>query len=155
VPAGLGISELRRVELATCLSCLGWERSPLFYNHGEVGRANRFGYDDPIIVPQFPVGSLRQSEVRLAATPVRWRRQDWALSNSRENLNRIGGEPCWVQDAEYPDCPTCGSTMNHLMQLDSDLTIADGGEWLWGSGGIGYVSWCDRCKVSGHLWQCT
>ncbi|RJG26900.1 hypothetical protein DQX05_02445 [Paenibacillus thiaminolyticus] len=42
-----------------------------------------------------------------------------------------------------------------LHQLDSELPLADGQEWMWGSGGIGYLFWCDRCKVSGHLWQCT
>lgn len=45
--------------------------------------------------------------------------------------------------------------MTFLLQLDSDLPTEDGGEWLWGSGGIGYLFWCDSCKVSGLLWQCT
>ena len=45
--------------------------------------------------------------------------------------------------------------MTALLQLDSDLPTADGGEWLWGSGGIGYVSWCDDCAISGAQWQCT
>ena len=155
VPDGLGVTGLGRLELATCLSCLGWERQPLFYGHEQDGRPENLGYDGPKVNPQFPAGPLREAEVRLVETPRRWRWQDWGLSNSRENLNRVGGEPCWVQDAEYPDCPSCGETMGHLMQLDSDLPSADGGEWLWGSGGIGYVSWCDRCKVSGILWQCT
>jgi hypothetical protein len=102
-----------------------------------------------------PAGPLGEAEVRPVETPRRWRWQDWALSNGRENLNRVGGEPCWVQSAEYFDCPTCGSLMSFLMQLDSDLPTEDGGEWLWGSGGIGYGFWCDRCKVSAFLWQCT
>lgn len=25
----------------------------------------------------------------------------------------------------------------------------------WGSGGIGYFYWCDGCRISGGLWQCT
>lgn len=155
MPQGLGVTELSRLELATCLSCLGWEQAPLFYRHQGDGKPISVGYDGPTIVPQFPVGPLRECWVRLAVTPRRWYWQDWGLSNGRENLNRIGGEPCWVQNAQYPDCPSCGEVMSHLMQLDSDLATSDGGQWLWGSGGIGYVSWCDRCKVSGHLWQCT
>ncbi|SUA50259.1 Uncharacterised protein [Paenibacillus thiaminolyticus] len=87
--------------------------------------------------------------------PARWRTQDWALSNGRENLCRIGGMPSWIQDAQYPSCPECRETMAFIAQLDSDLPLADGGEWMWGSGGIGYLFWCDCCKVSGHLWQCT
>jgi hypothetical protein len=155
VPQGLGVTELARLELATCLSCLGWEQAPLFYRHERDGKAISIGYDGPTVVPQFPVGPLRECWVRLAETPRRWYWQGWGSSSSREHLNRIGGEPCWVQDAEYPECPSCGEVMSHLMQLDSDLATSDGRDWSWGSGGIGYVSWCDRCKVSGLLWQCT
>ncbi len=155
VPEDLGITGLDRVELATCLSCLGWDHGQLFYRHGADGRPESIGYDGPRTQPQFPVGPLREAELRLAETPRRWRWQDWALSNSRENLNRIGGEPCWVQSAEYPECPICEGLMRFLMQLDSDLPAEDGGEWAWGTGGIGYGFWCDRCKVSAFLWQCT
>ena len=155
VPVGLGITRLTRLELATCLSCLGWERQPLFYRHDQDGCPSNVGYDGPAVKPQFPVGPLKETETRLAETPRRWYWQDWGLSNGRQNLNRIGGEPCWIQNAEYPQCPSCQRLMPYLMQLDSELPTVDGGEWLWGSGGIGYGFWCDRCKVSGFFWQCT
>jgi hypothetical protein len=45
--------------------------------------------------------------------------------------------------------------MTALLQLDSDLTTEGGGEWLWGSGGIGYVMWCDACAVSSVTAQWT
>lgn len=155
IPAGLGITRLTRLEFATCLSCLGWERQPLFYRHDQHGCPSNVGYDGPTVKPQFPVGPLKETEIWLAETPRRWYWQDWALSNSRENLNRIGGEPCWIQDAEYPCCPSCQKLMPYLMQLDSDLPMDEEREWLWGSGGIGYGFWCDQCKVSGFYWQCT
>lgn len=155
IPEGLGISGMPRVELAVCLSCLGWERQPLFYRHAEHGRAVNIGYTGPKIEPQFPVGPLRNSKIHLAPTPRRWHFQEWGSSNSRENLNRVGGEPSWVQSPEYPECPSCLSVMHYLVQLDSDLAMDDGGEWLWGSGGIAYGFWCDSCKVSAFLWQCT
>jgi hypothetical protein len=155
VPAGLGITRLPRLEFATCLSCLGWERQPLFYRHDEDGSPLNIGYDGPAVKPRFPVGPLKEAEIRLAETPRRWYWQDWALSNGRENLNRIGGEPCWIQNPEYPHCPSCKGLMSYLLQLDSDLATQEGGKWLWGSGGIGYGFWCDHCKVSGFLWQCT
>jgi hypothetical protein len=155
IPSGLGITRLTRLELATCLSCLGWECQPLFYRHGENGSPLNIGYDAPLLKPQFPVGPLREADIVLARTPRRWYWQDPAGSNSRENLNRIGGEPCWIQDAEYPSCPSCKKVMQYLFQLDSDLPRADGGELLWGSGGIAYGFWCDECRVSGVLWQCT
>jgi hypothetical protein len=152
---GLGITRLTRLELATCLSCLGWERQPLFYRHGKGGSPRNIGYDGPPVSPQFPADPLREAEVGLAPTPRRWFWQSWGCSNGRENLNRVGGEPCWIQDAEYPSCPSCNKLMPYLFQLDSDLPKADGGEWLWGSGGIVYGFWCNGCRVSGFLWQCT
>ncbi len=155
IPAGIHVSGLSELDLVVCLSCLGWEEQPLFYQHYETRPVTHEFASGETGEPQFPAGPLKQSTVTLAATPDRWYWQDWALSNSRENLNRVGGEPCWIQDAEYPQCPSCENTMHFLMQLDSDLPTADAGEWLWGSGGIGYVFWCDTCKVSGHLWQCT
>jgi len=155
VPAGLGIAGRTRLELAACLSCLGWERQPLFYQHDQHGNPMQVGYDGPSVKPQFPAGPLKETTVRLAETPRRWYWQDWALSNSRENLNRVGGEPCWIQNAEYPRCPSCQELMSYFMQLDSDLATEDGNEWLWGSGGIVYGFWCDRCAISGFFWQCT
>lgn len=155
VPPGLGISRRTRLEFATCLSCLGWERRSLFYRHDDDGFPLNIGYDGPPVRPEFPCGPLREAEISLAHTPRRWFWQAWGCSNSRENLSRIGGEPCWIQDAEYPTCPQCESTMCSLFQLDSNLPTADGGELLWGSGGIAYAFWCDGCQVSGLLWQCT
>jgi hypothetical protein len=155
IPPGLGVTGLTRLELATCLSCLGWERQPLFYRHDEDGSPRNVGYDGPPVSPQFPAHPLREAEVGLARTPRRSFWQAWGCSNSRENLNRVGGEPCWIQDAEYPSCPTCNKVMPYLFQLDSDLPTADGGEWLWGSGGIAYWFWCDGCRFSGVFWQCT
>lgn len=155
VPVGIGVTGLSRLCLATCLSCLGWEQEELFYRHDEEGSPAQIGHSGGSVTPQFPVGPLKGCQVRLAPTPNRWHWQDCGLSNSRENLNRVGGPPCWVQSSQYPACPMCQETMQFLMQLDSDLPMADGGEWLWGSGGIGYVFWCDACRVSGYLWQCT
>jgi hypothetical protein len=155
VPPDLGVTGLPRLELATCLSCLGWEQQPLYYQHDARGTPASVSYDGPKVTPQFPVGPLQPVQARLVQTPRRWYWQDWGLSNGRENLNRVGGEPSWVQDADYPRCPSCQRLMSFLLQLDSNLTTADGGEWLWGSGGIAYGFWCDPCKVSGFLWQCT
>jgi hypothetical protein len=155
IPTELGISGLQRLEIATCLSCLGWKIQPLFYAHEIDGSVTSIGYDGPQVTPQFPVGPLLECEIGMVQTPNRWLMQSWGSSNSRENLNRIGGEPSWIQDSEFPHCPMCSRLMPFLFQLDSDLTAAEGGEWLWGSGGIVYGFWCDDCKVSGVLWQCT
>jgi hypothetical protein len=95
---------------------------------------------------------IRSSMRRLVETPRRWKWQDWGLSNSRENLHRLGGHPCWIQGAEIPRCPQCDELMPFLLQFDSFNGKA---EWLWGSGGILYVHWCDSCRMSAIFWQCT
>jgi hypothetical protein len=154
VPAGVPVTKLPRVSFETCLSCLGWEEVQMFYRHDAEGRP-RCRAKRSEKPPEFPAGPLRETEVALADLGSRWRWQDWALSNGRENLNRVGGSPAWVQGADYPDCPDCNRAMTLLLQLDSNLPTAAGGEWLWGSGGVCYGFWCDACKVSGFLWQCT
>lgn len=154
LPGGLGVRSVERLELVTCLSCLGWEIPVLFFRHEPDG-AVRALYDGPKRTPQFPNGPLQQTHAHLAPTPPRWRRQDWGASNGRESLHRVGGHPTWIQSPQYPECPSCAKAMPFLLQLDSNLTTDDGGEWMWGSGGIGYFFWCDACQISAGLWQCT
>ena len=149
------LAQLGPIRLETCLSCLGWEVPCLFYVHGEDGKISPCAYDAEVLVPQFSAPPLREAEVQLAHTPARWRWQDWALANGRQNLHRVGGYPCWIQDADYLNCPHCQDTMSFLFQLDSHLPLMDGSEHLWGSGGICYAHWCARCQVSGYSWQCT
>lgn len=143
------------ITFATCLSCLGWEEHILFFVHDEQGTPLSYGKKENFCVPEFPGVALKEAEVSLVKTAERWKFQDWGLSNNRENLNRIGGMPTWVQGAEYPDCPCCHRTMTFCAQLDSALLTETGEEWLWGSGGICYLFLCDECRMSGSLWQCT
>jgi hypothetical protein len=150
----LGLSaKTQLVSLQVCLSCLGWEEPVLYYRHDESG--NVVSLNEGKCAPQFPAPLLTPCTVELAATPARWHWQDWALSNSRENLHRIGGFPCWIQDADHPSCPACSEKMTFMMQLDSDLPSDDGDSWSWGSGGIGYGFRCAPCRTVAYLWQCT
>lgn len=157
VPAVLGVTGLASLSLETCLSCLCWARDAdiLFYRHDAAGVPTQVPRSGGKQRPEFPASGLAECQVWLAMTPRRWRWQDWALSNGRQNLNRVGGHPAWIQSAHYPPCPSCSRKMHHLLQLDSDLPTKDRAEWLWGSGGCCYVAWCDECKISGFHWQCT
>jgi hypothetical protein len=141
------------VSFATCLSCLGWERQVLYYSHGKDGLAQPL--DAGKTSPRFPAVAIKECAIRLAASPSRWCWQDWGLSNDRENLNRFGGYPTWIQSAEYPTCLSCQRIMRFAFQLDSALPNQEDGEWMWGSGGICYGFWCSSCRVSALLWQCT
>jgi hypothetical protein len=33
---------------------------------------------------------------------------------------KIGGYPAWTQDPDWPDCPRCQRTMQHLLALQGD-----------------------------------
>lgn len=155
LPSSIGVNSRTKLELSTCLSCLGWSEPNLFYIHDENGKPTSIGYEGAKIEPEFLSDALKECKIEISLTPQRWITQDWGLSNSRENLFRIGGSPCWIQDAEYLECPKCHKRMSFLMQLDSEIPTKVGGEFLWGSGGIGYIEWCDECSISGYLWQCT
>jgi len=137
--------------LSTCLSCLGWVKAPLFYRHSEDGRPVPLDAGDA--EPEFHTGPLKETLVHIDATPARWRWQDWELSDSRQNLHKVGGYPCWVGSAYYPACPDCNKRMRFILQLDSELPTADGDEWKWGFGGLCYAFWCDKCWISSFLWQ--
>jgi len=150
----IGLSDRSQpVSLQTCLSCQGWEKPVLYYRYSESGEITAL--DNEPCTPQFPAQALRECTASLALTPARWRWQDWGLSNSRENLNRIGGHPTWVQSADYPDCPCCTKKMRFMLQLDSNLPDQDGEKWLWGSGGVAYGFSCSACRTTAYLWQCT
>jgi len=152
MPAGMP-SAGQPLTLAVCSSCLGWDSPYLHYRHDSTGTPHCL-HDGPHKAPEFPVAPFVATPVTLTPTPERFRQQDWAYSHG-SNLNRLGGEPCWVQSADYPPCPFCQQPMTHLAQFDSWLPTVDGKEFLWGSGGLAYVHWCDNCRVSGWLWQCT
>lgn len=154
VPSGLDVSDMSRLVLATCLSCLGWEESELFYSHDEQGMPFSLESNGIECQPEFVISGLSSAKIQLCPSPARWRTQDWGLSHN-ENLNRLGGSPCWIQDSYYPICPKCENTMRFVAQLDSRLPTQEGEEFLWGSGGIGYAFWCDACQISAWTWQCT
>lgn len=153
LPRDLPVRSLPRLILAAHVREIN-EGEIVFYEHDAQGMPRRIGgrtqveyvQDEPIM----------ECEIALAPTLARWAAQDWAISNSRQNLARIGGEPSWIQGALVPTCPICGEKMEFLMQLDSELPSCEqGGELLFGSGGILYVFWCERTRVSGFFMQCT
>ena len=153
LPRDLPVRSLPRLILAAHVREVN-EGEIVFYEHDAQGMPRRIGertqveyaFDEPI----------KECEVTLALTPARWAAQDWGMSNSRQNLARIGGEPSWIQGALMPTCPICGEKMEFLMQLDSELPSCEqGGEVYFGSGGILYVFWCERTRVSAFFMQCT
>jgi hypothetical protein len=152
IPKGLKISALPQLILGLHIREVN-EVGPLFYKHDENGQPTRIGERKEIEI--YSDEAIKETFISFADTPNRWEIQDWGMSNSRENLFRLGGEPTWIQSSEILTCPHCNEQMDFLMQLDSDLPCKDGGELMFGSGGICYVLWCDKSKVSGYIMQCT
>lgn len=153
LPRDLPVRSLPRLILAAHVREIN-EGEVVFYEHDAQGMPRRIGERTQVEYVQDE--PIKECEVILAPTPARWAAQDWGMSNSRQNLARIGGEPSWIQGALVPTCPICGEKMEFLMQFDSELPSCEqGGEVYFGSGGILYVFWCERTRVSGFFMQCT
>lgn len=152
IPDGLNISELTTLTLGLHIREVN-EYGAVFYQHDKLGNPTKIGDEQEIeVYSDLPI---KETEISFTNTPNRWKFQDWGNSNSRENLFRFGGEPTWIQSAEVLVCPISGEKMDFLMQLDTELPDIGNGEVYFGSGGICYVFWCDKTKVSGYLMQCT
>ena len=154
IPNGLHITALKQLTLGCHVRELN-ACGPVFYQHDVDGKPQRVRTYESDPDELFADHPIKKACISLAETPPRWEFQSWGTSNGRENLFRLGGEPTWIQGADVPCCPHCHEKMDFLMQLDSDLPDSEEGELMFGSGGIGYVFWCDKSKVSGYLMQCT
>jgi hypothetical protein len=150
IPDFLNIAGLNSLTIATCLSCLVWKMVKLFYKHDEQGQPEHIGQDIVHTEPLEVLPPITEMSVHLADAGERWRWQDWAKANSRENLHRVGGFPCWIQGPDYTVCPECNSQMRFILQLDDNFPACD----YW-QGGMLYVCWCDSCRVSSLFWQST
>lgn len=158
IPEGIGVSGLSTLHIISCLRCLGWVKGYLYYQHWSDGSFVQVDDNIPahaVAKDCFDQPPFVSTTIQLTQTIDRWSVQDWGESNGKQNLFRVGGTPCWIQQPDYPFCPKCGTTMCYLMEFDSDIPTIDDRAFLWGSGGIGYFYWCDACKVSAGTWQCT
>lgn len=63
-------------------------------------------------------------------------------------FSQLGGHPAWVQDADYPTCPTCAQTMMFLAQLSYE-DIEEYGE------GMLYGFICPTCRTTATSYQQT
>ncbi|ALU27029.1 hypothetical protein [Myroides odoratimimus] len=151
IPEGLPI-RLSQLVLGCHLRELN-ENGVVFYQHDEQGIPHKIG--EPMTIEWVEEHAMVPTEVSIVPTDSRWAFQSWASANSRENLFRIGGEPSWVQSGEVLTCPISGEKMQFIMQLDSEVPDVQEGEVYYGSGGLCYIFWCDKTKVSGYIMQHT
>lgn len=65
-------------------------------------------------------------------------------------FSQLGGHPAWVQDADYPTCPTCAQTMMFLAQLSyEDIEEEEYAE------GMLYGFICPSCQTTATSYQQT
>jgi hypothetical protein len=150
VPAGIGVTSRGRVEFGWCPNCHPYTGTG-YACHAPDGAPEPFAVgsgNDLVREPEsFEDRLIRETRVELVQLDERWRQQDWALSNGRENLHRVGGEPTWIQNADYSVCPGCARTMRAVGQI----AVED----LWNAEGICYLLWCDQCAISAVVYQQT
>ena len=151
---GVPYTGLEKLTIATCMKCVGWVGEPISYHHDTGGKPLPIPFEGEFEGDDGNEGVIKPATVYLSKTLPKYYKQNWGRSDD-QNLNRIGGTPSWVQGKERYKCPKCNKPMDFLMQLDSDLPTVDGQRWLWGSGGVLFVFWCDDCKVDSQMWQCT
>lgn len=149
---GLPITGLPKLVLGCHLRELN-ENGIVFYQHDERGNPHKIG--DLMTIEWVEENAMVPTQVQIAPADTRWSLQSWASSNSRENLFRIGGEPSWIQNGDVLTCPISGEKMQFIMQLDSEVPDVKGNEVYYGSGGLCYIFWCDKTKVSGYIIQHT
>jgi hypothetical protein len=155
------LCSLPRLTIATCNHCLGWEDQTevIFLRHDDRG-VPQSPRPTTINKPQFPCAAFEETTVAITPIPSPFRWQEWGNSVGKGNLHRLGGHPSWIQFAKFPNCPECQQTMPFLLQLDSNLPLvwpnSEQAELMyWGSGGLAYFFWCDVCRISAGMWQCT
>lgn len=70
-----------------------------------------------------------------------------------EQADKLAGWPSWVQDVEYPNCPTCSQQMDQFVfQIESENNLP----YMWGDAGAGYLLQCPEHKDKlAFLWQCS
>ncbi|MES0156348.1 hypothetical protein NKJ81_22470 [Mesorhizobium sp. M0018] len=135
---------LPRLRIETCANSL----EPTYYSHDAAGVPTPIA---PLHSPYIerPAKAAEKRTVRLAPTPERWLRQSYGISNSRQNLFRLGGLPSWIQGPQFPVVPGTDREMKFLLQFDS---LAG---FFWGSGGVLYVFWDDESRITCHVPQYT
>lgn len=149
IPEGIKVTKLNMLTLGLHINLLNEYFGPFFYLHDADGKPSLIENGINYEIQYYNNDEYIEREVAFCLTPSRWEIQDWGMSNSRENLFRLGGEPTVIQSPEVLICPNCNEKMDFFMQLDS------AGDFFWGTGGMCYIYWCDKDNVSGFSYQCT
>ncbi len=153
---GMPYTNLKKLKLSTCMGCVGWLDEPLFFKHDHLGQPypSDYNYSAENENKSYSQVVIKPTHVFLSNTTKKWYSQKW-VNSDHQNLNRIGGNVTWIQGKFSAKCPECDQPMIFLMQIDSHLPTNEGNRWMWGTGGMLYIFWCDKCKIDAQTLQCT
>ncbi|MEY9871265.1 hypothetical protein ABH931_000730 [Streptacidiphilus sp. MAP12-33] len=143
--AALGLAGHGRVVATTCLDCGSY--TDVLGEYRPDGTAT---WSDANTRPGYlpPAGEwdLDLPTERLGLGPLRCTPVEGIAWNAGGST--LGGLPDWIQDADYPSCPRCRTTLYFLAQLTGDD--------LWGESAEGchYVFFCaDDCRTTAVVYQ--
>lgn len=149
--AFLGLEE-SWLRLATCEWCS--EFTPVYVEFDLSGGARWSAYNEeqPDILRKLKVsddGSMFfESPRRMVLGPQRRTPYEANVEGIPLRQSQLGGHPTWIQDAEYPTCPSCRLTMLNVGQVATEELLGVGE-------GITYVFLCPTCRLSATTFQQT
>jgi hypothetical protein len=80
----------------------------------------------------------------------RFKPGDLSFLDRCDGSDKLSGWPCWIQDIEYPNCPTCRRPMQLVFQHTGDAI-----PFVFGDMGIGHITQCPEHKdVVAFGWAC-
>ncbi|KAA8747668.1 DUF1963 domain-containing protein [Paenibacillus sp. UASWS1643] len=138
-----------RLQIQTCVICSSYgvvymeldaSGEPLWSSHNVMPAGmdeidlNDYGKLAPDVGQQFRIANASRHAFHAS---------EWAMEPS---LSQVGGHPGWVQDAEYPTCPSCSARMKAVAQLDWG-EVEEYGEGMY------YMFICEPCQMTAVSYQ--
>jgi hypothetical protein len=138
----------KRLIISTCCFCTCY--GVIYARFDHEGNSAWYEFNQK---PDYLPDHQNQNEVfektkRLELSPKK-RNPYYAASQFLDTtFTQLGGFPTWIQRAEYPKCPECGTLMKFLGQIH-------GGETNDQFTGTYYTFICDDCSISATSYQQT
>ena len=126
--------------VVTCLECAPY--GTVFVRRNPAAGWEWFASDVHAAEPGEGWGLAPRAARLVPRTP--WESVDWCQA---DGVSQIGGHPAWINDPEYPPCPSCARSMSTVMQIAlEDFFRAEG---------VFYVHYCAGCAAVGVSYQQT
>jgi hypothetical protein len=118
---------------------------PSHEDHGAAGLAVTYDFKARLMSIAAPEFGVHFERVPLDVDCTR-------ITGDAATGDKLGGWPHWIQGNEYPLCPTCGTQMVLVFQLDSEDNLPI----MFGDTGIGHITQCpEHPEVLAFAWACS